>query len=169
MAWLSERKDVLYTFYFFATLILYLLYLRSGQWLWLAAALVTFLLSLLAKGQAVSLAPSLVLIDWVRGRKMLSSKVLAEKIPFFALALVFGLVAIQAQAHGQAIHRIDEYPYSVRIVFAAYGFSQYLFKLIVPHSMAAIYPYPIFDDFPPMFYVAHLLPALAVLGVTLWL
>jgi hypothetical protein len=94
VAWISERKDVLYTFFFLASLIAYLLYLKDvkmyGYYIF---SIVLFILSLMSKSAAVSLAPVIVLIDYYSGRKF-NWKAIAEKVPFFLLSLLFGILAI---------------------------------------------------------------------------
>ncbi len=169
VAWISERKDVLYTFFFLLSLIAYIRYIAEEKAKWLVLSLLAFAFSLLSKGQAVSLAPTIVLIDWFRNRKLLSLKVILEKVPFFILGLVFGLIAIEAQKHGQAIHRIGEYPYFIRVLFACLGFSQYLFKLVIPHDLAPIYPYPILKEMKPtMSMWLHMVSTLGILSFGVW-
>ncbi|NPA68790.1 MAG: hypothetical protein GXO50_09305, partial [Chlorobi bacterium] len=96
VAWISERKDVLYAFFFVLSLIAYVKYTDNGKIKFYVLSLLLFVLSLFSKGQAVSLAVTLVLIDYFRGRKLIDKKLILEKIPFFILALVFGLIAVGA-------------------------------------------------------------------------
>ncbi len=163
VAWLSERKDVLYACFFIASLILYVYYTKKQKISFYIFALVLFLLSLLSKGQAVSLAVSIVVIDFFLDRNLKSRKVILEKVPFFILALIFGLVAIQAQKEGNALHTTDSYEFYKRIGFAGYAFTQYLIKLIVPLNLSAIYPYPdIVHKGIPDYYWLFLIPSLLV-------
>ncbi len=156
VTWISERKDVLYAFYFLLSAIFYLKFLDKRNFLWLAASLFAFLLSLLSKGQAVSLAVSLVAIDLLVKRTDVKAIVL-EKIPYFLLALIFGVIAIRAQSVGEAIHDISDYAFYHRILFAAYGLTMYFVKLLIPSDLAAVYPYPIGDV--PAYFWAFLIPA----------
>jgi len=142
VAWVAERKDVLYTAFFFASLLGYVQFLKTRKIVWILLSIVSFTLSLLAKGQAVSLAVTLLAIDFLLKRNLLSKSVILEKIPYFVLAFIFGVVAIFAQKHGEAIHDITEYPYFMRLFFASYSYVMYLVKLIYPFGLAAIYPYP---------------------------
>ena len=69
VAWVSERKDVLYTFFFLAGLIMYLRYLE-GQKVWkLGIALVFFIFSCFSKAMAVPFPLVLLLIDYLNRRK----------------------------------------------------------------------------------------------------
>lgn len=161
VAWLSERKDVLYSTFFIASLIAYTFYAKHNKGKFYILAIFLFILSLLSKGQAVSLAVSIIAIDLFLGRSFKDKKVIFEKIPFFVLALIFGIIAIQAQKVGNALHTTDSYAFYKRIGFAGYAFTQYLIKLIIPTNLAAIYPYPdIVNKGIPNYYWLFLIPSL---------
>ncbi len=161
VAWLSERKDVLYSLFFIASLIAYIYYTQREKTSFYLIAIILFILSLLSKGQAVSLAVSIVVIDFFLGRDLKNKKVIFEKVPFFILALIFGLIAVQAQKEGNALHTTDSYEFYKRIGFAGYAFTQYLIKLIVPVNLSAIYPYPdIVNKGIPGYYWLFLIPSL---------
>ncbi len=164
VAWISERKDVLYSAFFVAALVGYLKYLETKKILFFALSLFLFLLSLLSKGQAVSLAVSLVAIDWYKGRKFKDIKVIYEKIPFFLLALGFGILAVIAQKSSDAIISAEAYPFIYRIGFAGYAYMQYIIELTIPVGFSAINPYPdIINKSIPAYYWLYLIPALASL------
>lgn len=141
VAWVAERKDVLYAFFFLLSLTNYSTYASSQKKLYYWLSLLFFLLSLLAKGQAVVLAAILPFIDYLKGRKWFSIKVLLEKIPFFFLLLVFGWVAFRAQASAKFVH-LEYFTLPERFAFASYGFTQYLVKSIFPSHLSVLYPYP---------------------------
>jgi tetratricopeptide (TPR) repeat protein len=163
VAWISERKDVLYALFFIASLVSYVYYVKKKQTKYYIYSLVLFILSLFSKGQAVSLAVTLFIIDFLYERKLLNAKVLLEKAPFFILAAIFGVVAIKAQQAGNALHDSDSYEFYKRIGFAGYAFTQYLIKLTVPVQLSAIYPYPdIINKSIPVFYWLFMIPSLLV-------
>jgi len=142
VAWISERKDVLYALFFVASLIAYVHHVRKGGLRHYLLALLLFLLSLLSKGQAVSLSVALVAVDFLLKRKLLDRRVVLEKVPFFALSLVFGIVAVLAQKASDFIADPATYTALDRAAFASYGYVQYLLKLILPLDLSAYYPYP---------------------------
>jgi protein O-mannosyl-transferase len=161
VAWISERKDVLYALFFIASLCAYTLYVKRNKSKYYVYSLIFFILSLFSKGQAVSLAITLFAIDFLFERKLLEKRVLLEKIPFLLLALIFGLVAIKAQQAGNAMHDTDSYEFYKRIGFAGYAFTQYLVKLLIPLNLSAIYPYPdIINKSIPAHYWLFLIPSL---------
>ncbi len=139
VAWASELKDVLYSLFFLASLICYVLYMQNGKQLeYLGYAFVLYLVSLFSKGQAVTLPLCFLLIDYLFKRK-LSVAMITEKIPFFILSVIFGIVAIKAQ--GGAI----VYNYSDRLhalLFGLYALCMYLLKFIWPVNLSGLYPYP---------------------------
>jgi protein O-mannosyl-transferase len=142
VAWISERKDVLYVLFFLASLIFYLRYLKEEKNKFYFISLLLFILSDLSKGMAVSLSLTLVAIDWLKGRDLKDKRVILEKIPFFILSILFGIIAINAQKLGPDTEGIPDYNIFTRIIFASYGFCQYLYKLIIPINLSAFYPYP---------------------------
>ena len=94
VAWVAELKDVLYTMFFLLSLNMYLLFVDKGGKERYLMSLLFFLLSLLAKGQAVVLTPVIILLDFLRKRKYTRS-VIAEKIPFLVFSILFGFFVIK--------------------------------------------------------------------------
>ncbi len=151
VAWIAERKDVLYGFFFLWALYLYLSSpslkgentvltpLRAG------AILFLFLLSLLSKAQAVVLPVVFFAVDFLIKRKF-SKKMILEKIPFFLLAVAFGLIAIQVQGKAGAMQTFQYFPFYERMLFSCYALMTYLHKLILPLDLSCFYPYPETDD-----------------------
>lgn len=163
-AWISERKDVLYTFFYLLALISYLRYLKKLEWYWLLPVALFFIASLLSKGVAVSLPVVLFLMDYLRQRKFGLWQVL-EKVPFLVVSVWFGLLAIEIQSKG-AIAQEGALSLIQRIVFASYGFVMYLYKMILPVQLSTFYPYPELNgtgSIPSYFYLFPFL-ALGILG-----
>lgn len=86
VAWITERKDVLYAAFYMAALLNYLRYLeeKRGYWLWVTTILGA--LSMLAKPMALSLPLILILLDWFKGRP-LNRQAFIEKSP---LGIIIG-------------------------------------------------------------------------------
>ena len=159
VAWIAERKDVLYGFYFLWALYLYVCLtptlskgegvgsesppLRVGfRW---GLCLLLFVLSLLSKAQAVVLPVVFFAIDFLMNRKF-TKKTILEKIPFFVLAIAFGLLAIKVQGKAGAMQTYQYFPFYERILFSCYALMTYLHKLILPINLSCFYPYPETDD-----------------------
>ncbi len=159
VAWVSERKDVLYGFFFLISLLFYLRYAtrEKNKSLNYTLAITFFICSLLSKGMAVSLSLVLFAIDFFLRRKF-SLKLFIEKIPFFLLSITFGIIAIYYQKSTDAIQDHTLFAYYERIIFACYGTIMYLFKLLIPLHLSTFYPYPLYENgyLPIAFYLAPL-------------
>ncbi len=157
VAWVAERKDVLYSFFYLAALCMYLIYLQQEKrkWLFYAFTFLLFVFAILSKAMAVSLPIAFFVVDYFIGRKI-SLKTVFEKVPFLLLSVIFGYVAIEAQKSINALHEMAEYNFFDRFLFVCYGLMMYLWKLILPIHLSAFYNYPPKGEgmFPIIFYIA---------------
>ncbi len=166
VAWLSERKDVLYSFFFMMSILSYLAYLQKKHWGYLISSFLLFSLSLLSKGQAVSLTVTIILLDIFYKRNLKDFKLWLEKLPFFIMSLVFGIIAIKAQKEGEALVMGQGYDFLQRISIASYGFTMYVLKLFLPIRLSAIYPYPdLTSTSLPWYYILSILFPLTIIFV----
>lgn len=156
VAWVSERKDVLYSFFFLLGLIYYIKYLNASSYKWFAVAIVFFLLSLLSKPAAIVFPAVLLIIDFYFKRK-LDMKLILEKVPFAVFSAVFLYLAIHGQTTAGAVDSANNYGLIGRILFAFYGFAYYCFKFIFPFNIAPFYPFPpVNESLPVIFYFTPL-------------
>jgi Tfp pilus assembly protein PilF len=169
VAWVSERKNVLYTFFFLVSLIIYIRYIKSLSIKSFILSIVLFLFSLLSKGMALPLSICIIGIDYYARRNLLSKRVICEKIPFLALSISFGIIAIMAQQSLGAIQTEINYSWLSHFAVAGYGFVQYLLKLCFPFHLSAFYPYPVNSGslFPFEYYVCLALVILGLIAI-LW-
>lgn len=142
VVWISVRSSLMYSTFFLLGLLQYEKYLESSK---TGAYLITLLFAVLAlfsKSMAATFPLVLLLRDYLRGRK-LTLKVLSEKIPFLALSLIFGIVAIKASASFGHITVLEQnYNLWERFILILYGISFYLMKLLLPVNLSAIYAFP---------------------------
>jgi len=141
VAWVAERKDLLYGMFFVGSLIMYVRYIKSdGKYRLLFFSFLLFTLSIFSKAMAASLPPVLVLIDIYFSRKF-TTKLVLEKVPFFALALLFGYISAHtASTTGQV--SLHVFTLSERIFIANFNLLAYICKLILPVNLSSFYPYP---------------------------
>jgi tetratricopeptide (TPR) repeat protein len=159
IAWISERKDLLYSFFYLGSLIAYVLYrIRNNSSKFYLLALLLFLLSLFSKSAAVTLPIILVLTDYYLIKK-LTLKNNLDKIPFFALSVVFGIVSLISQRIiGSDWDYVVGYTLTDRLFIGAYAFIFYLVKSIFPFTLSAIHPMPLKPEglLPVPFYISGL-------------
>lgn len=178
VTWVSERKDVLYGFFFIAGCISYLYYLDAEKKTkYLIISLILFVLSCLSKAQAVVLPIVFFLFDYWRDRKI-DAKVIIEKIPFLVFSLLFGLIATNVQSGGDfhgMIHIIGEQRSALslkvftmmdRIIYAGYGFFMYFYHLFMPINLCTFYPYE--PDGVNKFYSVGIVFSLIIIGLTIF-
>ena len=140
VAWVSERKDVLYALFFIAGHISYTKYVDSNSKKQFWLTLLFVILSLLSKPAAVIFPVSLFCIDVIRNRKF-SFKLITEKIPFFIPAILIGVITISAQKDVGATGE-DYFGLGKNILFGFYGILMYFVKMIFPFKLSAFYPFP---------------------------
>ena len=164
VAWISERKDVLYALFFIAGHIAYTRYIdtASKKQYWLILLFV--ILSLMSKPAAVIFPVSLFCIDILR-RRQFSFKLIIEKIPFFIPAVIMGLLTINAQKTVGATGE-EYFGLAKNILFGFYGIMMYVVKMIIPFKLSAFYPFPALNEkLPAVYYVAPVF-ALLLAAVT---
>ncbi|HEY4798631.1 MAG TPA: tetratricopeptide repeat protein [Bacteroidia bacterium] len=147
VAWVAERKDVLYGFCFLWAFYLYILHAKQEKQFskYLLFSLLLFVFALLSKAQAVVLPLTFFAADFLMKRRF-SKKTIIEKTPFFVLAMIFGLIAIHVQGKAGAMQTFQYFPFYERILFSCYALMTYLHKLILPINLSCFYPYPETDD-----------------------
>ena len=159
VAWVSAVKVLMYVFFYLLALLSYLRYVRSQKLVCYIAALCCFVCSGLSKEQAFVLPLSLVLIDWFTGRKLKSSDLWIEKLPFFILSAGFALLTLDLQGA-----RSESVSYTVmqRLFFGCYSLFEYITKSLFPLNLNYLYPFPLLpesSEIPTRFYVYPVLVA----------
>ncbi len=162
VAWVSERKDVLYTVFFIAGHIAFTKYIDTGNRRQYWMSFLFLVLSLLSKPAAVIFPVSLFCIDILRGRSF-SFRLISEKALFFIPAVVMGLLTINAQKEAGATGE-EYFSFASNVLFGFYGIMMYFFKLVLPIGQSAFYPFPPLNEkLPAIYYVAPLFTILLVL------
>jgi tetratricopeptide (TPR) repeat protein len=152
VAWVSERKDVLYAFFYLLSILAYVRYVgaEAGKRAVLyVVCFVLFVFSLLSKPMAVTLPVVLLILDvyplgrtGVRELVRSQWRVMVEKVPFFALSIVSSILTLQAQEAGGALTPLQASGLWNRVLVAIRSLGDYLYKIIWPHELVPFYPYP---------------------------
>jgi len=148
VAWASERKDVLAAFFFLWTLIAWTAYARRagvGRYL---AAVGLYAAGLLCKPMIVTLPLVLFALDlwplerWSGRGGARPRRLVLEKVPLAALAVLSGVVTLFAQHQGEAIQPLSRIPFSARVENALMSAVGYLRQTFWPLDLAVFYPHP---------------------------
>ena len=174
VAWISERKDVLSTFFGFIAVWFYVQWVEQkskGQgMLFHLGSLAAFACSLMSKGMFVTLPFLLLLLDiWPLNRLSrpaveTDSKAISwlgamrEKIGFFILSTLSAVITFQTQQGEGAVRSLNEFPLWFRVENAALSLLTYLRKTVWPSDLAVFYP------MPREIHTAHAIIALAIVG-----
>jgi tetratricopeptide (TPR) repeat protein len=127
VAWISERKDVLYAVFYMAALVSY----QKNK---IRLSTIFGLLSLLANPLAISLPLILCLMDWFNGKT--SRSTLTEKWPYFLMAVLIGSVTYGVYFKAPVAHIIQ-----APMVWV-WTFSFYILKFFIPIVSTPLYSVP---------------------------
>ncbi len=184
VSWITSRKEVLFAFFYFLSLLAYLKGIYppprrapsgpggvsgaggpSPRRFWLSLSLLAAFLSYLSKPMAVSLPAVLLLIDWLRGRfpGRGSGRLLLEKAPYLIGAAGTAAAAFYGQSVSGALALVSRLGVGSRIYLAGRGLFFYLEKTLVPAGLRPVYPVP---ETVPVPAAGILLSASAVAAVT---
>lgn len=157
VAWISERKNVLCTLFFFLGLYVYGWYVRHPEFKRYFAVVVTFALALMAKPMAITFPCVLLLLDyWPLRRMNLGAMptdarqstdrtrsfpwLLLEKLPLMLLSAASGIITVIAQKGGGALR--TQYGFPLRLGNAVVSYVRYIGKAFWPAKLAVLYPFP---------------------------
>src|SRR6266516_2269490 len=160
VAWASERKDTLSTFFGLLSLIAYTRYAKApsrNRYAWVA---ITLALGLLVKPMLVTWPFLMLLLDyWPLGRledPMVKEHrrgathrkaatgvawLVWEKLPLFALVAASAMITFVAQSHGGAVRTLGAAPIAVRLPNALVSYAKYLLLTFWPNDLAVYYPF----------------------------
>ncbi|ABB30827.1 TPR repeat-containing protein [Geobacter metallireducens RCH3] len=169
VAWVTERKDVLNGVFALGSIFSYLCYAdredngRKGARSAYAVSLLFFLLSLMAKPVSVVIPAMLLVLDWYplgRLSRENAVKRVAEKLPFFALALAVVAATITLASGESILVSFHVFPLYKRIILAGSSLFAYLRMAVFPVGLVNLYLLP--RVFPASYYLA----ALGILALT---
>ena len=167
VAWISERKDVLSTFFWLLTMSAYVAYFRRGGSFRYVLTLAIFACGLMTKPMLVTLPFVLLLLDYwplnrfeiqkneisrlnsKRGRQVRKSgeritlaKPILEKIPFFVLVIASSVITFFVQRSTGAVVDTTYISLQSRFANALVSYAIYIVKMFWPANSAIFYPFP---------------------------
>jgi tetratricopeptide (TPR) repeat protein len=182
VAWVTERKDVLSTFFGLITLLVYVRFTRTYRaWIYLVMS-ACFILSLLAKPMLVTLPAVMLLFDYWPLRRLARfqprqndrhgevhqqpcvsvRRALVEKIPLLMIALASALASLHAREQGGGLKSGVYLSLLERCKCAVLATVDYLKDTVWPAELAPYYPLPR-EHFPD---TQALVAALVLLAIT---
>lgn len=170
VAWVSERKNVLSTFLWFAALYSYGWYALKPNWKRYLLTLVLLAAGLVSKPMLVTFPFGLLLLDYWPLRRMKLEQdptisvvagqyrvaqyslrwLVIEKLPFLLLALLSVFVTYRAQQMFGAMGAHDDFPLRFRIENALVSYATYLYQAVWPTRLSAFYPLSVFNLWQPI-------------------
>jgi hypothetical protein len=156
VVWLTERKDVLSTLFLLLTIWTYIEYAHRPSRSRYVRALAFFALGLMSKAMLVTLPFMLLLLDvWPLGRftitgwrlssdqRVILYRLLREKLPFLALALLAAVVTYVTQQTTGAVASTSQISVAFRVGNAMVSYVTYIVQMLWPSNLALFYPYPL--------------------------
>jgi Tfp pilus assembly protein PilF len=157
VAWISERKDVLSTFFGLLSTAAYARFAQArsktpadrGRGIDYTWALGLFALSLMSKPMLVTLPFLFLVLDFwplqwlnlgVANRPSLA-RLVGEKLPFLVLSAASSCVTFLAQ-RGEAVMTLGDRSLGLRLETAVIAYWGYLVKTVWPAGLGIIYPLP---------------------------
>ena len=158
VAWASERKDVLSTFFWILTTWAYVWYVERRGIARYILVMLFFVLGLLSKQMLVTLPFVLLLLDYwplkrfgfeerssMRGvRPVVSVTIrqsILEKVPLFILSVAASIIVFSVQQGTVVMKSILEYSLAYRLANAVVAYTLYIGKMFWPIHLAIIYPH----------------------------
>lgn len=183
VAWISERKDVLSTFFGLLMIGAYCRYVKTPDCKTYLLVIIFLSIGLMSKPMLVSFPFVLILLDfWPLKRIQFKNgsdlkieqsagyglkgiyQLFVEKIPLFILTVIFCILTFSIQRSGGVMPSLKILPLKTRIANSLISYVSYVFKAIWPQNLAYYYPYSINTFAVWQIWAAALLITGAILG-----
>ncbi|MFA5391217.1 MAG: tetratricopeptide repeat protein [Candidatus Omnitrophota bacterium] len=169
VAWIVERKDMLYAFFYLLGLISYIFYIRKKFKIhFLILSLFFFLLSLMSKTAAIVFPFVLFLIDYWEDRKV-SFQLFLEKAPFFFIVIIsLWIHSLVSLVSTQTAYEDTGLSFASRIFMGFYAFSYYVLGFFAPYNFSFTHLYPNAKDMvglPLVYYFSPIFVLLFLWGM----
>ena len=167
VAWVTARKDTLYSFFFLISILFYInSYDSKHSKKLFILSLISFILSCLSKPMAITLPFVLILIDFYNDKLRLTN--IKKYVPFFIISVIFIYVAVFAHYSPEEKAVTTMFVRLVNFFDAHFNYLFYIYKLFVPVKLSCLYPqfyehYGIMPNF--IFYSTTILYLLIVLSI----
>lgn len=139
VAWITERKDVLYAFFYLLAMLSYIACLIKTHWKkYYVLSILFFILSVLSKPAAVSLPMVLFLIDYMNGKKI-DLKNLLFKLPFILIMILSSILCFWVKLGAQVTQKESLVGMRLNPLFYTDSIIFYVKKVLWPMDLCAYY------------------------------
>jgi tetratricopeptide (TPR) repeat protein len=171
VAWIAERKDVLFTFFWMLTLLCYNAYCERRRLISYLLILIFFIMGIMSKPMIITLPFVLLLLDYwplqrirfdqfninnlvvntekahLRSEKRACLlrqifRLVLEKTPLFIISACLAITTVYTQSVGEAVVSLQELSLQARIDNALVAYISYIWKLLWPSQLGVYYPHP---------------------------
>lgn len=166
VAWIAERKNLLSSFFLLLALICYILKFNENlnqnkRTLFGFCCFLFFILGLMSKTSIIMFPVLLLILDfWPLKRVSFEIsnfvnhwksliQIILEKLSYFVISLIFGIITIVSQKEITAMEPLSEVTILDRLGESLLGYGFYLKKFFLPFNLCVLYPhhkgnYPIY-------------------------
>ena len=174
VAWVTERGTLVSTALYLIAALAYLRAVVGGplRWKWWGvASVVAFAGALLAKGLAISLPLSLLILDAYPLRRTTGRgwAVVKEKIPYLAVAALGALVILVARNQGAQWSPFTNFGIDARLALSAYSVWFYPMSTVWPVGLTPLHEVPIAPSLAQWRFLVPLLLLVVVTSALGWL
>jgi len=142
VAWISERKDVLCAFFWFAALWAWVGYAQRPSLRRYLFALFLFAAGLMSKPMIVTFPLLLPILDIWPLKRPFSRHSVLRYLPFWILSLAVSILTVLAQGSAGAVRSLDSFPVSLRLGNAFITVWIYIGRALWPVDLFNPYPWP---------------------------
>jgi tetratricopeptide (TPR) repeat protein len=166
VAWVTERKDLLYGLFSLLSFNLYLIWRKEYGGKFYLFSVLAFVLSALSKGAAVTMPLLLLLADWRENGRVTKINLL-NKLPYAAVAILVTIAWLLAQRPEIPYVHDGRMPLLLENFFiACHNILFYISKTVWPARLSILYPYPqLQHGWLPLAYLAAPLVVMALAGL----
>ncbi|MHC4159582.1 MAG: tetratricopeptide repeat protein [Planctomycetota bacterium] len=159
VVWVSERKDVLSTFFWMLTIWFYIRYVRRPCFTTYLLVILALALGLMAKQMLVTLPLVLLLLDYWPLQRFTwpgqnqntcecsfgaasLTRCFLEKLPLLALSAVASVIVFLVQSEAGLVKDTLEIPVIYRLGNTLVAYAGYIIKMFWPVNLGILYPHP---------------------------
>lgn len=152
VAWVTSRKDVLYTLFYLTVMWSYIKYIETEHAKYVGLTLLLGILAIFSKPTAITLPVALWLILFLQQKNNLLKKHLVI-YGLLTLASVFVAYKTFSLQSVDAVNSVAIYGVVDRIGFAGYGICYYMLNALFPSNLAPMHPFPSKEEMQSMGYI----------------